>query len=112
MTYRHVRSTNFIVELQVTEDDGTTPVNLTGWTLTSEIRVPGLEADVPLTIVPVNLALGQIRIEATPAQTDLWPATAGNALARFDIRARQGGVQRVTEAYFVQILDYVTDFVA
>jgi hypothetical protein len=111
MTLRHVRSTNFIVEIEITEENGS-PVDLTGWTLTSEIRVPGVAGDVALTIVPVNLALGQIRIEATPTQTDLWVPTTGNNLARFDVRARLGGVQRVTEPYLVEVIDYVTDFVA
>jgi hypothetical protein len=61
----------------ITEDDGVTPVDLTGSTLTAQIRLvdggspSGLLAS--LTVVVTNAALGQFTVGATAAATLAWP---------------------------------------
>jgi hypothetical protein len=54
-------------------DDTATPINITSYTLSAAVVT--LTGDIPITITPVNLTLGQVNILLTDSQTALIPAT-------------------------------------
>lgn len=87
------------LSLDVTRLDASgNPVDCTGMTITSEVEL-GAFAN-PLTVTPVNLAVGQYNLSATAAATALWPVARLSADVRYD---EGGGVIRRSKTFVIRV---------
>ncbi len=63
------------------------PINITGYTITSQLRSVDGPLIESLTVVVTNAAAGEITLSATAAQTAVWPIGS----ARYDVRYQAPG---------------------
>ena len=95
---KHKRGDDFVLAARVTEDDGATPINLTGWTIRAQIRTStdALVAEIDVTVTDV--ADGRYTLIA--AGTDGWPL----GVHRADIEyIDQAGRVISTETFWVPV---------
>lgn len=84
VTYEFVRGDDFVIPMTLTDPaNNGTPVDITGWTLTSQVRYARkLISDLDVTIT--NAGIGQFTISLPHAQTALWPVRKLKCDIQFD----------------------------
>ena len=87
------------LSLTYTEDDGTTPVNLTGYTVNFRV-LDRKGGNVVATLtngsgVTVTAAEGKIQVDATPATMTAWKLTNGKGAYDLSIASTTGKTDRV-----------------
>lgn len=74
-----VQGSNFGIEIEVLDDDGVTPVDLTGWGVrgVAKNKYSDLDSDILINLEPGvwDALLGKIRISLSPEQTAVLPIT-------------------------------------
>lgn len=92
------------LSLDVTRVDASgNPVDCTGHTITAEAELGTFSA--ALTVTPVNLALGQLRLSATATATALWPVARISADVKYD---EGGGVIRRSKTFILKVVQEIT----
>lgn len=79
-----------LLECTVTEDDGTTPLNLTGWTIASQVRTKRGLLLADLTVDLHTPASGQFSLRTDATAT--WPT----GMAEMDISYSDSGGRAIT----------------
>lgn len=67
------RGDTYVVTVTATEDDGTTPIDLTGWTIRSQIRDAEDVLVAQLRVTVTNAAAGQFTLDQATPDTTGWP---------------------------------------
>lgn len=95
VTYEFVRGDDFVIPMTLTDPDNNgTPVDITGWTIASQVRYARkLIADLDVTIT--NAAQGEFSISLPKEQTALWPVRKLKCDIQFD-RPVEGRVSSQT----------------
>lgn len=95
VTYEFVRGDDFVIPMTLTDPDNNgTPVDITGWTIASQVRyVRKLIADLDVTIT--NGVQGEFSISLPKEQTALWPVRKLKCDIQFD-RPVEGRVSSQT----------------
>lgn len=95
VTYEFVRGDDFVIPMTLTDPDNNgTPVDITGWTIASQVRYARkLIADLDVTIT--NTAQGEFSISLPKEQTALWPVRKLKCDIQFD-RPVEGRVSSQT----------------
>lgn len=95
VTYEFVRGDDFIIPMTLTDPDNNgTPVDITGWTIASQVRYARkLISDLDVTIT--NPAAGEFSISLPKEQTALWPVRKLKCDIQFD-RPVEGRVSSQT----------------
>lgn len=92
------------LSLDVTRVDASgNPVNLTGQTITSQVKATGFSANLTVTIV--NAVLGQFRLSATAAATALWPVARLSSDVKYDAG---GGVVARSKTFTLKVVQEIT----
>jgi hypothetical protein len=99
------QNSDFIVTVTVT--DGTTPINLTGYTLYSQIReTPSSAILASFTTTIVNAAAGVFQMTLAASVTKTLPATIG--FLRYDVLMSKVGSQQRLIYGNVNVRDAIT----
>ncbi|AHX01065.1 hypothetical protein HL13_gp52 [Dinoroseobacter phage DFL12phi1] len=95
VTYEFVRGDDFVIPMTLTDPDNNgTPVDITGWTIASQVRYARkLIADLDVTIT--NAAQGEFSISLPKEQTAIWPVRKLKCDIQFD-RPVEGRVSSQT----------------
>lgn len=95
VTYEFVRGDDFSIPMTLTDPDNNgTAVDITGWTITSQIRYSKkLIDDVTVTIT--DATAGEFTISVDKANTAIWPARKLKCDIQFD-RPSEGRVSSQT----------------
>lgn len=93
--YEFVRGDDFVIPMTLTDPDNNgTPVDITGWTIASQVRyAKNLISDLDCTIT--NVTQGQFTISLPKEQTALWPIRNLKCDIQFD-RPIEGRVSSQT----------------
>jgi hypothetical protein len=102
----HKRGDTLSLSCQWT-DSNNTPINLTGYTITSQVRAVGFVDD--LTIVITSAVSGQFVLSATATDTSTWPVTSSQASRTFcDVQFQVGSDVVSSETFQVIVLEDIT----
>lgn len=101
-TRRVKRGDTMAITVTRTESDGTTPINLTGYTVASQMR-RGTVA-ITLTAAVTNAAAGVVTLSAAAAVTELW--TPG--LYACDVEYTAGSDVQSSDTFHIEVLEDVT----
>lgn len=84
VTYQFVRGDDFVIPMTLTNPDNNgTPVDITGWTIASQVRYARkLISDLDVTIT--NAAQGEFSISLPKEQTAIWPVRKLKCDIQFD----------------------------
>ncbi len=95
VTYEFVRGDDFVIPMTLTDPDNNgTPVDITGWTIASQVRYARkLISDLDVTIT--NAAQGEFSISLPKEQTAIWPVRKLKCDIQFD-RPVEGRVSSQT----------------
>lgn len=95
VTYEFVRGDDFVIPMTLTDPDNNgTPVDITGWTIASQVRYARkLISDLDVTIT--NASAGEFSISLPKEQTALWPVRKLKCDIQFD-RPVEGRVSSQT----------------
>lgn len=84
VTYDFVRGDDFSIPMTLTDPDNNgVPVDITGWTITSQVRYARKLID-DLTITITDAEAGQFTISLAKEKTALWPARVLKCDIQFD----------------------------
>jgi len=107
------RGDTFDMALTWVEPDGTTPKDLTGVTIKSEVRA-GVFTD-ELTVTVTDAAAGEFSLTRAFADTEDWPLTqptVGAALPAqmfCDVQFTEAGVRVSSDTFEIIVLEDITD---
>ncbi|MCU0909263.1 MAG: hypothetical protein MUF73_17940 [Rhodobacteraceae bacterium] len=110
-TIRHKRGDTFSRRVFIREADGTTAINLTGFTLSSSVEGRGPDGPFTqaLTVTLIDAATGEAQIDQTAVNCRAWPVTPNGGTGLFcDIRRVQGAVERRTPTFQIVVDKEVT----
>lgn len=108
----HKRGDTFTYYARWTQGDSDIPVDLTGLTITSQVRAGSFVDD--LTITVTNAENGEFIISATAASTMLWPITDSPSSRLFgsrlfsDIQFTDGANTVSTETFQILLREDIT----
>jgi len=89
------------------KDSAGTAINLTGYTIKSQVRAVGFVGDLTATVT--NAANGLFTLSATATQTAAWPITDGAASQVFcDIQFTIGSVVVSSETFQIIVIQDIT----
>lgn len=99
VVYEFVRGDDFVIPMTLTNPDNNgTPVDITGWTIASQVRYARkLISDLDVTIT--NAAAGEFTIALPKEQTATWPARKLKCDIQFD-RPVEGRVS--SQTFFIE----------
>ncbi len=97
------RGDEFAFDFQAFDDESGLPVDLTGMTITSAVRLRGF-LDT-LTVTVIDAPNGEYRLSAPASQTALWPVAKLASDVKFDAGA--GHVRR-TITFHIEVDEEVT----
>ncbi len=84
-------------------DENGDPVNLTGMTITSQVKNPGFVAS--LTVAITNAALGQFTLSASAAATATWPPARLSGDVKY---VAGGGIVRRSKTFTILVGKEIT----
>ena len=84
-------------------DQNGDPINLTGVTITSQVKGPGFVAS--LTVTAVNLAIGQFQLTAASGATATWPMGRLSGDVKY---VSGGGLVRHSKTFFILVGKEIT----
>lgn len=91
----------------VWNDSAGNPVNISGYTITSQVRAVSFVDD--LTVTVTNPTLGQFTLSATAADTATWPLTTSAQSRVFcDVQFVLSGVVTSSETFQIIVVEDIT----
>lgn len=95
--YEFIRGDDFVIPMSLTNPDNNgLPVDITGWTITSQVRYSKKLIET-LQVVIVDAAMGSFTISAPDTATAIWPARQ----LKCDIQFDKADGQRVSSQTFI-----------
>ena len=101
-TVEHKRGDTYSLSISLTAADGTTPVDMTGWTVKSQVRKRKTLIS-ELVFTAVDLSIGSFTLSTT--DTLNWPV--GTLLSDIEY-TDAGGVVRSSETYEIEVIEDIT----
>lgn len=103
----HKKGDTFTYYARWTQGDSDLPVNLTGLTITSQVRAENFVDGLVVTVT--NAANGEFKISANAASTALWPITDSPGSRLFsDIQITDGTTVASTETFQILLIEDIT----
>jgi hypothetical protein len=94
--------------LTCTRKDGSgSPINLTGYTITSTAKVGTSFSDV-LTVTIINAAAGIFTLTETAANTATWPISSDASIMYCDVQFVLSGVVKSSETFIINVIEDIT----
>lgn len=95
------RGDSFSNEVQLVDDDGSTPIPITGWTVASQMRTRGGVLVHAFAVDMTDADEGIVILTATPAETATWPL----GIILLDVEfIEPGGFKRSTENVAYEVI--------
>lgn len=96
------RGDTLTVDVTRVDRDGN-PIDCTGFTITAMVALDDFSA--PITVTPINLALGRYKLSASASATALWPLARMKADVKYD---EGGGVIRRSKDIPIRVSREIT----
>jgi hypothetical protein len=110
-TIRHKRGDTFSATVTLLQADGTTPIDLTGFTVTAEVEGAALTGpfEQALTVTVEDEQAGQITLSATATDTAAWPITEARRRLLCDVKRVQGATVLRSPTFEIVVEKEITD---
>jgi hypothetical protein len=89
------------------KDSGGTAINLTGYTITSSVKMGGSFSDT-LTVTVTNAAAGQFTLTKAAANTASWPISTDDSPLLCDVQFVLSGTVKSSETFEIDVVEDIT----
>ena len=89
------------------KDSGGTAINLTGYTITSSVKMGGSFSDT-LTVTVTDAAAGQFTLTKAAASTASWPISSEDSTVLCDVQFVLAGVIKSSETFSIYVVEDIT----